>query len=413
MQRFPRSSTVNLRHHWLLHALTALPLALCPVAVAAETAPATAPAAEAQAPADSPAFSRKAMQRMFDPVDGQLDVSEFLASARGFLPVPIIVTEPAVGYGGGVFGMFVRPRRDAGDEGWSRPDLSGVGGFGTENGTWGAMGLDVTHWLDGRVKTLAAIGTGQVNLDFHGLGTTRPTFDQAVRYTLDFTATVLQANWKIAPKSPWAIGVRYVYAQVEPKLRDDPAFPGLADNARVRVSAPGVILEYDSRDTVFTPTRGVYAESFFMASRESLGASTDFERFQQVGIGWLSPRHDVVLGLRGDYQWASDSTPFFLRPYVILRGVPAVRYQGNQMASFELEGRWQFHGRWSAVAFGGAGTARTHNGDFSATQSIGAGGVGFRYELARQFGLHAGLDVARSRDTTAVYIVIGNAWFRP
>ena len=83
------------------------------------------------------------------------------------------------------------------------------------------------------------------------------------------------------------------------------------------------------------------------------------------------------------------------------------------MASFELEGRWQFYGRWSAVAFGGAGTARTSGGAFSETQSVGAGGLGFRYELARQFGLHAGLDVARSRDTTAVYIVVGNAWFRP
>lgn len=376
--------------------------------------PAAPPAAvESDAPKDAPMFGRKAMARMFDPADGQLDLGELLASARGFLPIPVIVTEPAVGYGGGLVGLFVRPRREAGDEGWSRPDLSGVGGFGTENGTWGAMAVDVTHWLDGRVKTMAGAGTGQVNLDFHGLGSTRGSFDTAVRYTLDFTGAVLQANWKVAPKSPWALGVRYVYAEVEPRLRDEPAFPGLVDRTRVKVSAPGAILEYDSRDNVFTPTRGVYAETFFMASRESLGASTGFERFQQVGIGWFPVRHDVVLAARGDYQWASDDTPFFLRPYVALRGVPAVRYQGNRMASLEVEGRWQFYGRFSAVAFGGAGTTRANGDGFSATRSVGAGGVGFRYELARRFGLHAGLDIAKSRDTTAVYIVVGNAWFRP
>ena len=399
----------------LLPRLLAPALALWACALAAQTTPAVPPDADAQAqaPKDAPMFSRKPSVRMFDPVDGQLDVSEFLASARGFLPIPIIVTEPAVGFGGGIVGMFVRPRRDAGDEGWSRPDLSGLGGFATANGTWGAMAIDVTHWLDGRVKTVAGIGTGHVNLDFHGLGDTRQTFDQAVRYTLDFSGAVLQANWKVAPGSPWALGARYVYADVEPKLRDEPAFPGLVDRTRVRVSAPGAILEYDSRDNVFTPTRGVYSETFYMASRESLGASTDFERFQQVGIGWLPLRHDVTLALRGDYQWASDDTPFFLRPYVVLRGVPAVRYQGNRMASFELEGRWQFYGRWSAVAFGGAGTARTSGGTVSETQSVGAGGIGFRYELARQFGLHAGLDLAFSRDTTAVYIIVGNAWFRP
>jgi hypothetical protein len=74
--------------------------------------------------------------------------------------------------------------------------------------------------------------------------------------------------------------------------------------------------------------------------------------------------------------------------------------------------RWQFIGRWSAVVFGGAGTTRTENNPFNATQNVG-NGVGFRYELATKFGMHAGIDVAHSPGTTAVYFVVGNAWFRP
>ena len=42
--------------------------------------------------------------------------------------------------------------------------------------------------------------------------------------------------------------------------------------------------------------------------------------------------------------------------------------------------------------------------------SVLAGGTGFRYELAREYGLHVGLDVAFSRDTTAIYLQIGSAW---
>ena len=34
--------------------------------------------------------------------DGAVDMSEFLNSNTGFLPVPIIITEPAVGFGGGL-----------------------------------------------------------------------------------------------------------------------------------------------------------------------------------------------------------------------------------------------------------------------------------------------------------------------
>ena len=239
------------------------------------------------------------------------------------------------------------------------------------------------------------------------------SLNQAVRYSLQFTGAVAQANWQLAPKSPWAVGVRYIFADVDPKLRDDPLFPGLADRVRVKISAPTAVVEYDTRDNVFTPTQGIYSESSYLASREALGASTDFERFDQVLIGWHTLPQRVTLGARGVYSWSSDGTPFFLRPFVQLRGVPAMRFQGDQAASLELEARWQFLGRWSAVAFGGAGTTRTEKDSFSATKNVGSGGVGFRYELASKFGMNAGMDVAHSPGTTAVYFVVGNAWFRP
>ena len=65
------------------------------------------------------------------------------------------------------------------------------------------------------------------------------------------------------------------------------------------------------------------------------------------------------------------------------------------------------------MGFAGAGTARTDQALFDATQSIGSGGIGFRYELARKFGMHAGIDIAHSPGTNAIYLVVGNAWFRP
>jgi hypothetical protein len=83
------------------------------------------------------------------------------------------------------------------------------------------------------------------------------------------------------------------------------------------------------------------------------------------------------------------------------------------MAPAEVEARWQFYGRWSAVAFGGYGTTRTSRDALSLTQDVASGGMGFRHELASKFGLHAGIDVAHSPGTTAVYFVVGNAWFRP
>jgi len=356
---------------------------------------------------------RRGSARFFDPDDGQLDLSYFLEDPRGFLPIPIVVTEPAVGYGGGAAGMFLRPRAEAGDEGWARPNISAVGAFATQNGTWGAFAGDASRWLDGRLRTLIGAGTGRVNLDFYGLGPAMSSFDEAVRYSLQFSGGLAQANWQLASGSPWAVGLRYIFAAVDPRLRDDPLFPGLANRLRVKISAPTAVVEFDTRDNVFTPTHGIYSESSYLASREALGASENFERFEQILMGWHKLQRTVTLGARANYAWSSSGTPFFLRPYVQLRGVPAMRFQGDQAASVELEARWQFVGRWSAVVFGGAGTTRTEKDAFTATHNVGSGGVGFRYELASKFGLHAGIDVAHSPGTTAVYFVVGNAWFRP
>ena len=48
------------------------------------------------------------LKRFTNPGDGMFDVSEFVIDHKGSLAVPIIITEPAVGYGGGAALVFVR-----------------------------------------------------------------------------------------------------------------------------------------------------------------------------------------------------------------------------------------------------------------------------------------------------------------
>ena len=389
-------------------------VALCAIVTAAAGAAERPEDPASSANSGPPVAAATGRSRFFDPGDGQFDVSQVLERPHGFLPIPIIVTEPALGYGGGAIGMFLRPREQAGQEGWARPDISAVGGLATENGTWLALAGDSSRWLDGRLQTLVGGATGKINLDFYGAGLDQADPEEKIRYSLEFTGVLAHADWRLAKDSRWAIGLRYVYADITPELRDQPAAPGLTNRTAVRVSAPTAILEYDSRNNIFTPTSGLYAETSYLVSRASLGASADFDRFHQVVMGWLPLAHAVTLGARADYGWASTSTPFFLRPYVQLRGVPAVRYQGDQVASLEVEARWQFSARWSIVPFAGVGGTRLeHSPSSSDGQSVGSGGIGFRYELARRFGLHAGLDVAHSPGTNAIYIQVGSAWFRP
>jgi hemolysin activation/secretion protein len=121
----------------------------------------------------------------------------------------------------------------------------------------------------------------------------------------------------------------------------------------------------------------------------------------------------LTLGVRGDVAASFGNVPFYLRPYISLRGAPALRYQGDEIAQIEAELRWQFWKRFSLVGFAGSGVAWNGFEHVDNSQTIVTGGAGFRYEVAREYGIHMGLDVAFGPNNTAIYVQIGSAWARP
>jgi outer membrane protein assembly factor BamA len=172
-------------------------------------------------------------------------------------------------------------------------------------------------------------------------------------------------------------------------------------------------LTYDSRDNIFTPTRGTYVEATGGFFSEALGGDDEFQRVRLLAMQFIPLHSRLFLGLRGEAAASFGDAPFYLRPFIYLRGAPVMRYQGEEMAQIEAELRWQFWKRFSLVGFGGAGAAWNDFERFDNTQTIVTGGTGFRYELARTYGLHMGLDVAFGPDNTAIYIQVGSAWARP
>ena len=76
----------------------------------------------------------------------------------------------------------------------------------------------------------------------------------------------------------------------------------------------------------------------------------------------------------------------------------------------ETEVTWELDDRWSLLAFTGAGRAANSAGDFSDEASRTSRGMGFRYQIARRYGFHVGIDVARGPEDTVWYIQAGTAW---
>jgi hypothetical protein len=113
---------------------------------------------------------------------------------------------------------------------------------------------------------------------------------------------------------------------------------------------------------------------------------------------------------RLDGRAANGRVPFYLLPYVDLRGVPAARLQDRRTSVVETELRWNVTPRWAAIAFVGGGRAWGTFTDFSDGNRTTSGGVGFRNLIARRLGLYVGIDVAKSTLDSAIYLQVGSAW---
>jgi len=358
----------------------------------------------------APARAEGWSDRFVDKDDGAFDMSEHLLQYRGFLPVPIVITEPALGYGLGAGLLFFRePLADSRERSAARasrmapPDIGFVAAFKTENGSKGGAG-GYFRSLDGdRYRVFGAAAKMDLNLDYYG-----PT-DQPRRFTLDAPSLLAQGLARIG-ESDFLVGLRYLY--LGSSARFDGTLPPTvaAPQLEAHIGQMALVFDYDSRDNLFTPSRGAFVEVNLGAARPGLGSDSSFDTLQARGYVYLPLARDMVLGLRGDGSWTRGDVPFFAQPYVSLRGIRALRYQGRNAVATEAELRYDFTSRWSAVGFGGVGKAYGDATSFADARAVAAGGVGFRYLIARKLGLYAGLDVARGPEDTAIYIQVGSAW---
>lgn len=355
--------------------------------------------------------------RFRDPEDGRFDLSAHLVEARGFLPVVSLITEPAVDYGiAGAAAFFHRPAgwsieeaRDAFNKGEPQrpPSVSVVAGGYTLNDSWMAGGGHLGIWREDRLRYVGFGGYGSFNLTLSGLSAGEKDLD--FEYNLEGWALVQSLRWRLS-RSRWFLGATMSLSGLTVSF-DVPELPEVGPvQKESRNGSVGAVLAYDSRDNIFTPSRGIGAS--LEAKRYDDAILGDYAYWQATAstTGFVGLGSSVVLGARVKAVTVGDGAPFWGLAAVQMRGVPAQRYLGSSEAQGEAEIRWDLDRRWSLVAFGGAGWTRNSVASEAVSRTIGAGGAGFRYLLARAFGVRGGLDMAYGPDGVAVYVTVGSAF---
>jgi outer membrane protein assembly factor BamA len=357
--------------------------------------------------------SAQSQSKFYSPDDGWFDMSGFLDQRYGFLPVLVPITEPAVGYGAGLALAFIDKPLGAAKSGLDRPNISAVGGLYTDNESWGALVGDSRYWFNDRLQSTAGVAYASVNLDFYGIGDDALLRDNPLRYNLESRGGLVRGKIRLGNTRLWG-GLQYAFLRTTVSFEapaETPSIPDHENESDAGGITPSVF--FDSRDNIFTPTRGAYVEVTAGIFGPALGGDDEFQRVQLVALEYIPLSSSLYLGLRADGTASFGDQPFYMMPFISLRGAPVMRYQGEQVAQVEAELRWQFWRRLSLLGFAGYGAAWNDFEQVENEMTVVTGGPGFRYELAREYGIHAGVDLAFGPDETAIYFQVGNAWPRP
>ena len=345
--------------------------------------------------------------------DNWFDVSNFvLENSAGFMPVPIIITEPAVGAGVGLGAVFFHPPEDyatsESDE-FVLPDLTAVVGAITENDTWIVGGGHMAHWKKDTIRYEGGAGYASVNLKFYGLAE-GVQFDDGLAFELE--GFFMQHPFSFRFKDTnFFYGISWDYYDLSSEFDLGLGNIGIPPiELSTKLSGLDVTLLYDSLDNPFTPNSGIEVELSYGRKDETIGSDFEFNDLEVDMHGFWKLGSKFVLGVRLDAENMSGDVPFFLVPFIDLRGVPAMRYQGTSVVVAETEIRWSPHPRLGLVGFLGVGKAADSFSDISDAPSHVTRGMGVRYFVARKMGMHFGIDAAKGPEDTHLYLTFGQAW---
>ncbi|MFT3823716.1 MAG: BamA/TamA family outer membrane protein [Chitinophagaceae bacterium] len=354
-----------------------------------------------------------------DSLDHAFDLSDYIIEANGFVPVPYLITEPALGgFGGMLAPIFIKKRPPYLDSIKGKlvrtpvaPDITGGALFYTANKTWGAGVFRSGTFVKSRIKYMIGGAYANVNMSFYK--TFEHLGEKEFKMNIKSFPALLQVTKRIG-YSHWYAGLKYFFMKADIKFRGDTSLSILAKPMEFSsiISQLGVLVELDNRDNVFTPNSGMKLHVDALMSDNIFGSDFDYWRFNYYAYYYTKIFHNVIGGFRLDGQQAVSDPPFYMLPYIDMRGIPANRYQGNADILAETEFRWDVVPRWSAVFFGGTGKAFDYWKDFGSTDWQYSYGTGFRYLLARKFNLRVGVDLAHSPGTWAYYIVFGSNWLK-
>ncbi len=349
-----------------------------------------------------------------DIVDSKPPASDPASTNKNeFLVAPIPSYKPTFGFGLQVMAGYlfaVDPEDKV-----SPPSSVMLMGYAAENGSW-LGGFGSRFFLkEDQYRLIGGVFTGRLNYDYAGVGTDAGDSGRTVPLEQNMTAVILEPLTRIAPHL--YLGPRYLYANMRTTADlaslGNPALPPQVERESLQ-SMIGAHLQYDTRDSVFNPRKGMLVDFHADFHDRAWGDDFNYQVYKLYCNQYFSLGEGQVLAVRAAAQVCAGDVPFYSLATIgrgpDLRGYEYGQYQDETLLAAQAEYRLRLTKRFGVVGFAGVGAVAPSLSDYSADDLLPSVGAGLRYVLAVKNQISMRLDYAYGRDGGKLYFTVGEAF---
>jgi len=351
-------------------------------------------------------------------LDADIDAGDGTGRRSGRSVTPLLAPVPfkntQLGWGLMLMGGLIH-RFDADTS--IKPSTGMIGGFYTENGSWGVMAMENARLAGDRWRLRLMLGHPEIRYDYYGTGEAAGEAGRSVGIQQNINMAQAAALRRVGHGV--YVGPTALYMGASIAVRDTTGLglpPQAADTVNVQLFAPGLQGEIDTRDDDYWPVRGtlVRLKTWFFVN--ALGGDRSFQRYL-LNWSWYAPvrGEQLVVATNVNGCGAGGSAPFWALCSIGagrggLRGYTQGRYRDTVMTTEQAELRYHSAGRFGATAFAGMGQIAPTFGDIFSAKVLPAAGLGARFQLTKNYPMHIRFDYSWGRDGGLFYFGLGEAY---
>lgn len=252
------------------------------------------------------------------------------------------------------------------------------------------------------------------NYFFYGVGNDQdPNYEEL--YGVDFTRIRFNLLKKV--QKNLYLGLRYWFEDFKITETEEGLQLSTGEIAGSRgglSSGLGLIANYDTRDNLFYPSKGVFVESTLHWNNEAILSDFNYTRYLIDAATYFSWKKDHVFALNGVMDFISGNPPFnqmaLLGGTRRMRGFYEGRFRDSNALIFQAEYRFPLFWRLGGAIFANYGGVANAIHDFQISNFRYTAGGGLRFILNREEHINIRFDVGVGKNTSGFYFTIGEAF---